>query len=158
MDMNKPQKPYELEGIPLGSAKIKILKTKQGVYGLHGQTGWDDTPYWEFKDALIVTSQAYGDIDWGPFKQRKNSKKEHRGTSQINILEAEILRDENEAQEKSLNLAITLEEKRFEIEIEEGEDYEPRILKTHYKLDILLEDFIEKQFHPKLEEVYLKDN
>jgi len=158
LDLPDKQKPYELEQIPFGSAKIKVLKTQQGKYGLHGQTGWDDAPYWKIWDAWIITSQAYGNIDWGPFKQRRNSKKEYKGTSQISILEAEILDDENKAKEKARDLSTELEQKGFKTRTEVGEDYEPRILKTQYKLDVPLKDFIQRQFHPRLKNVYLKES
>ncbi len=155
MEMQTKSKPYLLEKIPYGDARVNVLRTKQGVYSLHGQTGWDDTPYWEWKDAWILTVQAYGLIDWGPFKHRKNARRLHIGTSRINLIEAGIFYYENEAKEKSANTLSALESKRFQCTMNFGEEEEPRILGVQYRLDVPLSNFILRQLNPKLEDLYL---
>lgn len=152
------QEQYPLEKIEFGTALIRILKTRDGIYGMHGQRGWDDLPYWEYWDAWIITTQAYGNIDYGPFKSRKNAKKEHSGTLKIDFLEAEILRSEKEAEDKALEIALNLEEKGFRPEIEFGAEKEPRILGRNYFLEESLPDFILRQISPKLKDLYLKEN
>jgi hypothetical protein len=150
------QKPYNLEEIPFGTAKLRVLRTRQGEYGLHGQTGWDDLPYWEFYDAWIVTVQTYGYVDW-MFKYRKNAKTEYTGKSKINILETNLLKTEAEAEDKALTIAGELEEKGFKIEIEIGEENEARNLGRNYAMEEIPKGLVLRRFQPRIIDVYLPD-
>lgn len=115
-----PQR-IELDQLVLGEARIKVLKTFDGNYGLHGQTGWDDLPYWEIHDAWIITTEAHGELRWGPWKYRETSKKEHRGVGELQIIEPRIFSSETKAEEYALTKALELEAKNFKVDIEFGQ-------------------------------------
>jgi hypothetical protein len=157
--MKQEYKDFELEDIEFGTAKVKVLKTMDGEYGMHGQTGWDDTPYWIYWDAWFVTVQAYGNIDWGPFKKRKDAKKEHSETTKINLLEIKIFDSKNDAEDHALEEAIKFEQKGFDVKIESGNDPEEhRTFKTQYRIDSSIEYSLIRKFNPKLVSLYLKEN
>ena len=155
MITNQQHKPYPLEEIPHGCAKVSIIKTQDGSYGLHGSNKWDDLPDWEFWDAWIVSGLANGDLDYGPFKQRKNAKKEYSGRIQISIHESGIYRDEKEAHDNALLLAISLEQRGFVTQIEFAEDYKPRNLKMQYLFEEVLHPIVLRNLRPRLKDLYL---
>jgi hypothetical protein len=109
-----------LEKLALGKAKVMVLKTSSGSYGLHGQTGWDDLPYWESQDAWIASVQVHGRLDWKG-KYRESARKEHSGTGEIQLAEHRISRSERESEDYALEQAIKLEEMGFEVELDFGE-------------------------------------
>lgn len=115
--------------------KISLIKTIAGSYGMHGQSGWDDLPYWEYYKAFIVRVIIDGYYCWGPFKLRKNAKKEHSGNSTVRFEkgyafvatdteddEKEIGLLLKEAEDKMLEVGSYLEDKGFQVEMFFGEN------------------------------------
>jgi len=98
-------------------AVVTIMASKDGVYGMHDQTGWDDLPYWKFWDAWIVKVEATGLLPWGPFKYRKDAKREHHGIAKVEICEKIIFKQEQEAESHALKIAEKLEYKEFDVEL-----------------------------------------
>jgi len=84
--MERPKR-LNLEKLLLGGARIKVIKTMDGQYGMHGETKWDEYPHWEFYDAWIITTQAYGTVSWGPFKKNQYSTEEHTGVGEVSVIE-----------------------------------------------------------------------
>lgn len=156
------QKKFKLENLPFGEAKIKVLKTKQGDYGMHRQTGWDDTPYWIFHSAWIITEQAHGILNWGPYKFRNNSR-EISDRSELNILETELLVEteedrRQEAEEMALAKALELERKGFRVELEFGEETQPRNLAKVYKWESNLpSEWIRRRYEKRIYRVNISD-
>ena len=106
-------------------ATINFITGMDGSYALHGQTGWDDLPYWEYYKAWIVEVIVEGILFWGPFKYRKNAKKEHSGEALMQISETRIFNDSDcseeiakcEAEEYTLDFANNLEKRGFKVEL-----------------------------------------
>jgi len=117
---------YDIESQDIGKARVRLLKTSIETYSIHGETKWDLYPYWASEDAWVVVIQATGKKDWGPFKQRKNALREHKGTSEVSVLESTTSFCENSAEEKALNKALKLERMGYTVEIEFGEEKRAR--------------------------------
>src|SRR3989344_2047033 len=132
---------------------IPKFKAKEIVNSYHQE----HKPYWKTHEDWMITTQAHGRIDWGPYKQRKNAKKEHRGTSEINLLETKLISSEEKMHETCRVLVDKLTKKRFIVfDIEHGEDYQMRLLVTVYEwMNDIPPEFLINKINPNLNEVYV---
>jgi len=115
-------------------ATVFVFTTTAGDYGLHGQTGWDDLPYWEYYPAWIVAIEVEGKLDWGPYKYRRNAKRTHSGTTSLALrsaychvawekTEADKEIQQRAAEDQALELAEALDENGFDVSIVLAEDH-----------------------------------
>ena len=115
---------------------------------------WDSMPETFYTEGRIVKITANGEFEWGPFKYRRNEKKEYQGVSQIALIQTktflseyyddgeprgnieygkEILDDYDiRAQDYAISQGIHLEEKGYEVSIGE---YSENDLKKESKLE-----------------------
>lgn len=144
-----------MEKIPYGTAKIKILKTKQGEYGLHGDMHWDAEPYWEYYSAWIISTQAYGSV-----KLHSTYGGTAKTPTKINILELKLINESwNKAQKiegEALELAIDLEKQGFRVDLEFGEEYRPQKLGKTWTLAEASTQALAKVRTPLTEDLYVE--
>jgi hypothetical protein len=151
-----------------GQANIHLIETKQGYWGLHGDTDWDATMFWKFYPAYLVLVSARGLFDWGPVKYRSNAQLEHKGTSEIKITEGELYvamngeidLERNKAEEKVKGLEEFFTDKGFDLQITEEEDFSTRLdlrRKIQWYDNKLPKWAINKISKPDLKSLYLKE-
>ena len=152
-----------LEDLPIGQAKIRILKTEKEDYGMHGQTGWDDLPYSIYHPAKLIIEQAHGILNWGPYRFRDNSR-EISGRSEMNILETECIVEikegdrEQEVKEIAVAKARELKRKGFEVKFEfEEEPRELYRLRIHKWESNLPPEWIRRRYEKGIYQLQLSD-
>jgi hypothetical protein len=113
-------------------AIVQFIESTDGSYGMHGQTGWDDLPYWEYCRAWIVKVNVEGFLSWGPLKYRSNCKKRHYGITEVEFYEGFLFNEKshnkNIAEEYALSLAEELVKLGFEVNITFSENHSPQNL------------------------------
>jgi hypothetical protein len=101
-------------------AKITIVKTRNGEYGLHGDTHWDALPYWEYYPASIVevshanNSEIKIFTDWS------------REIYDTPISNDDYSRAKELGENWALEEAITLEKQGYLVNLVFEEDYNSR--------------------------------
>lgn len=136
----------------MNRCKITLIETKDGSYGMHGQTGWDDLPYWEFWPAWIVDLRMDGLWDFGPYKLGPDAQHEYAGTTHVHLQEGHIDRDQKKAEDLALELALSLEERGFAPEIGFLVDYStPRNLRKKLRF---LDDRLPIELRWRLKDEY----
>lgn len=121
------------------TATIKLIEGIDGDYGMHGQTGWDDQPYWVFFPAWIVLVQVMGKVAWGPVKFRRDAQKTHSGVADVELSSGSVfaafadkenptatehLANQSAAEDLALSWAEVLEKNGFQPEIVFGKSEE----------------------------------
>ncbi len=114
-------------------AIVTLIESTAGSYGMNGQTGWDDLPYWEYWKCWIVRIEVNGFLRWGPVKYRSNAKKEHTGIAEVQLIEFREFSDSEQkddgaamklaAEDAALSIAEQLEEVGFAVELKFEEDH-----------------------------------
>lgn len=137
-------------------AVINLVTSQDGSYGLHGQTGWDDLPYWEYYDAWIVKVEVEGLLGWGPFKYRQTAKKEHKGIAKVVLYKNMLTRDKKKAEDYTITLAEELDRRGFNVEIIFTKNYKQQDLRDKIIwVDNVPPQLFQKRIEQELSSFYL---
>ncbi|NQV88161.1 MAG: hypothetical protein HQ402_01210 [Parcubacteria group bacterium] len=111
---------------------------------MHGQTGWDDTPYWVMHAAYVVCIEVVGFTKWGPFTyHHPRARRKHARVSLVKISKGFLYRDSSKevdapeenlsgirelAEDKALRCAEIFEDRGIPVRFKFGSDFSSKNL------------------------------
>lgn len=140
--------------------KAKVNVRKDCMTTSYWESMNDDHPVIDYKDVWFVEIQFWKTANWGPLKSRPNAKKNHTGSTKVELRDSAWFGDRESAETAACDAAMKLEAMGAEVELvfDHGPFFEDRTFGGRPKNPVIILEAVPHFLRAKIfQEVRLAD-